>query len=762
MARKSLKNSKHLAELIEAVTLPTLTLLAQVDRFAFLEGMLTETPEVVAKLLLTENLSSRAEHEILLADVEASRLLQLARFRTEELLEHAYSLLEIEAHADLPTFPRTADAMTRLCWLRVKAARIFDQIETFYLTHHFFGHKKFLGFTLQGGEGRAFVWTDEIAQKLHQGVADILALDDEAKANCDIVHFEMEEGDAADKRQLHYVVVYHPGKMRTLRHLKDKQRDLLLYTPALEATLVYDPAKNEVHVLSDQKTTAKRLADQFALVGFDKPLSKQPLNAIVYDLTPFKQGVDLKAAKARGALILDGWISSLKVSLGHTRHQVTLALANNDNIWTIAHQHFGEHNPLTLCRSIHEVNLAFAVRFDGETTTRALDITVGERGSCNLLTLTNPRLRQCGEDILTSLGLMKRIEPAKVGADLALFRAEMTLLELAVDEVDGYLLASLHLPVADLLAKGLLKKKTPGDVITLPVKDTEGQSGFRCLHVESNSTATWACDAVSGERFELSEGDLCRYAIDKAYLRERLGDLLTPQLESPPLEADKEAPFLLGYYRLGNQCLPVIVVSRLWDAKHADKMDTTLRHWNLGLSIVISTTPHCPRRFLGTGIVVPVDALVVEEQERFRLELSRAEGEVRRRQALAVTTDIPTLIKEDSRNALLIGPWPDPWSLTKKEWIDVVEILVSAWTSNKKKCTKPQLEAASHTGIRSMREFFKDAPEWTTYIRGADGNNKPRLWELNIGQSEHASRKAAAQNASDTPVDTRLEEEEML
>mgnify|MGYP000878573847 CR=1 FL=1 len=27
--------------------------------------------------------------------------------------------------------------MTRLIWLRVKAPRIFDQIETIYLTHHF-------------------------------------------------------------------------------------------------------------------------------------------------------------------------------------------------------------------------------------------------------------------------------------------------------------------------------------------------------------------------------------------------------------------------------------------------------------------------------------------------------------------------------------------------------------------------------------------------------------------------------------------------
>lgn len=93
-----------------------------------------------------------------------------------------------------------------------------------------------------------------------------------------------------------------------------------------------------------------------------------------------------------------------------------------------------------------EVALSFVIRFDGEEDARALDITVDQRGSCNLHALPDPRLRRCGEDILTSLGVMKRVQPAKVGADLALFRAEMKLLDLAVDEVDGHLLTALDLP----------------------------------------------------------------------------------------------------------------------------------------------------------------------------------------------------------------------------------------------------------------------------------------------------------------------------
>lgn len=742
--KKSLKNSKHLVELIGAAMLPAIDQLSKVDKFAFLGVLDTSKPDDVARSSLIDALSSVKPEALAIADEEAVRLLQLARFRTEEMLDHAYSVIEFDDHPEIATFDRTSDAMTRLIWVRAKAPTIFDRIETIYLTHHFHGHKKFLGFSVRDGDGRDFVWTEDVAQKLHDGVGEILELDAEAKASCEIIHFEMEDGDEAGKRRLHYLVVYHPGKMRTLRQMKDRRRDLLLYIPALEATLVYDPAENKVHVLSDRQSTAKRLADRFSLIGFDKPLSKQPVDAISYELTMFKNPVDLKAARATGAVVVDGWVSSLSTSLGHTRHSVTLGLAGNDDIWRVARDHFGEHNPITACRSIQEVELSFVVRFDGETDTRALDITLGQRGSSNLLTIHDPRLRRCGEDILTSLGVMKRVEPAKIGADVTLFRAEMKLLDLASDEVDGHLLATLQLPTADLVAKGLLKKKTPGDYISVPAEDDDGQSGFRRLKVQSNSTSTWAQDELTGERFDLTEGDLCRYAVDKSYLRERLDLLLKDQLVDKPLSPDEHEPFVLGNYRMGDQRLPVALVSRLWEPKHADKMDTALRQSNLGLTIVLTTTAESHRRFLGQGIVVPMDALVVEHDGEVRLDLSRVEGEVRRRQHAAAATDTPCLIKEDAHNALLVGPWPDPWTLTQKKWIDVVEVLVEAWTSQRKKCPKLQLENAANMTIRSMNEFFRGAPEWKNYIRGADGNKKRRLWELNIGMPDCQAAEADA------------------
>ena len=117
------------------------------------------------------------------------------------MLEHAYRKLEFEQHAEIATFDKSADAMTRLIWLHVKASRVFDQIETIYLTHHFHGHKKFLGYTVRDGDGRDFQWTPEVEKKLHEGVGEILELDAEAKQTCALFPSALAESEKKKKRR---------------------------------------------------------------------------------------------------------------------------------------------------------------------------------------------------------------------------------------------------------------------------------------------------------------------------------------------------------------------------------------------------------------------------------------------------------------------------------------------------------------------------------------------------------------------------------
>ena len=114
MAKNSHKNSKHLADLIESATVTAIRLLAQVDKFAMLGGIDASLPEDQARVALREHVLTVKREDITIADQEAVRLLQLVRFRTEEMLEHAYKELEFEQHAEIATYDRSTDTMTRL------------------------------------------------------------------------------------------------------------------------------------------------------------------------------------------------------------------------------------------------------------------------------------------------------------------------------------------------------------------------------------------------------------------------------------------------------------------------------------------------------------------------------------------------------------------------------------------------------------------------------------------------------------------------
>lgn len=745
MARKrSIKNGKQLVELLDHTPLPALAMLREIEPFDFLEALDVSKPEAFDRRSIIDLLTTVSPAAIVIANEEAARLTGFSGLRAQKLLERAYDTLTFEDHPELASFNPEADVTSRLIWVRRHAPKLFDQLERVYLTYHFHGHKKFAGFNVAEGEQQALEWTEELEDQLHAAVMEVLALDEKARDECELIHFEMEEGDGEGKRTLHYLVVYHPGKMRTLRQMVNSRRDLMTYIPALEATLVYDPHRDRVHVLSDRRPVARALADEFVTRALGKGLSEEPVDAAIYDLSVFKNPIDLeRQAKASGARVEKAWVSELTVTLGHSRHRITLQLGHEDDVWSVSNQHLGQSDPIERARSVLEAKLSFVVRFDGEKQSVPLDITIGSDGSCTLFTLREPRLRRCAEDILTSLGVMKRVVPAPVGADKALFLAELQLLDLMADEVDGHLLAALNLPPAsELVDAGLLTQKAFGDSITVCEEDEEGRPVYRRLTVVQDSSRTYAVDEESGERFDdLTEDDLRRYQINKRYLHQRLLGLLADQLAGELLDDDDAEPFFLGDYGSGDQPLPIHVATALWHQKHADKMDIEVRNHNMGVGVTLTTSSVGHPHYLGPSIVVPITTLIDDSATDVRLDLTRLGGAVRKWRSRAAVSELPKLLKENGASAVLVGPWKNPWILTSAETVAAVDVLVQAWLSGKRKCTKDQV-LAGYGGARTVIERFRKDPQWTIYIRGADGNAKPRLWELNIGKAEYASGKA--------------------
>ncbi len=231
--KDSLKNCKPLVELIDASSPDSLVTLSVVDCFGFLSTIDLQAAANEARSAIKQQLQHLRPDVIALANQEAVRMLQLLGFRTERILKHAEETLAHRRDVDTSDYDARADAMARLAWLRAKVPRLFDEIETIFLTHHFHGHRKLHGFAVADGDGREFHWSDEIGDRLHEAVAEILDLDDQARQACELIHFEMAETESNDRR-FHYVVVYHPGKMKVLRQMKERHRDLLTFIPALK------------------------------------------------------------------------------------------------------------------------------------------------------------------------------------------------------------------------------------------------------------------------------------------------------------------------------------------------------------------------------------------------------------------------------------------------------------------------------------------------------------------------------------------------
>ena len=733
MVHRPAKNIKHLLELIESATRVSLLQLTQLDAFACLGGMDPDISEEQARDVLRQRLSTCSQECIEIAEQEALRLFQLLDFRVEHLFQYAYSQLSALPEKQRTGFDRHADGMTQWIWLRVQTPTLFDRIETIALTQHFHGHKRFRGFIVHRGDHGPLNWTQDIEAQLRLSIGEIMQLDAQQRDACQIEYFQWDESGAEQSRFLHYLVVYHPGKMKLLRQMQHRRRNILRFIPALEATLVYDPANNTVHVLCARASTAKRLAEQFMRTCLSKQCAQQPMHTLSYRLERFLTPIDWMQVKLAGAVIVDAWLAALTVSLGHTCHRLTIQMRSKEDLWQVCAETLGELSPLNGSLAVYEAQLAVSLRLDGEQRARALTLRLDAGGASNLHALADPRLRQCGEDLLTSLGILQRIALPPAGASRALLEAELKLLDMGRAQVDGFVIEKLGFCAETLVQQGLLTRKVPGQTITLPIDEPDGDWGFRQLPVQRTSKHTWAIDEITGERFDLMNGDLCRYAVNLSSLEERLEQLLNQQLINPPLLSEQAPYRLLGDYCLGDQRLPVVLVWRLWDSRHADRLDQRLRQAQCGLTIVLSTGKCPPRRFLGQGIVIPLHALMREGDGQIDLDLKRIEGEIGRHQRAALATLTPHVLRTDGRSALLVGPWSAPWILTKKDWIDVVEVLVKGWQCGQSRWTRPQLEARSGVAFRRLDELFRGAPEWKTYIRSADGNQRTRLWELNIG-----------------------------
>ena len=730
------KNCKNFTDLINVASTTAIFSLPHIDAFCFLKKIPQNLTWQDCYARIINELSELTDLEKVTVDREAMRLVQLKDFRTDDIDAFIKKKLEEECSYVIGDFNSNLDFISQLIWLRINAYSIFIKIETIYLTDFFRGKKKFHSYNIRiNRKCKKIHWGKENEGAFTKTVSRILHPKDELKKSTEITYFDMQNTCAESISSTHYIVVQHPGKMRTLRYFKDSKVDLMQFIPALEATLVYETKDNIVHVLLNNTKSSRAIAEEFVRIFLDQECSFKPVEPVLYVLNRLKEPIDWSEVSISNAHIIDPWVSSVTFALGETSHKVTIKLDRKEDIWSVCSKQYGERHPLACSSFVHKAELSLTLSLRGRQNAQSLSIQIEHTGKSNLPSFRDPHVRTSCQEILTAVGLTKEMCISNKILSKNQLYAEIALLEFNGPVVERYYLRQKEIPVDILVSQGILKIKPPGNTITVRVEEPSGEFSLRKLDVFSANSSYWAEDPLSGERINLSKNDLCQYTVNIDYLRERLTLLLEKDLKNIPL-VNNDFFLHIGDYIFEGKSIPVILGSRLWDPKVICKIESGLRYFNYEFSIVLSTSHDKTSFYINRGIVVPIINLIKIEGEKAAINFSALNSDIRRYYHLPSVTTKPELQCNGSRCALLIGPWPRPWSLNKKEWIDVVGVLVNAWNSGQRALTKDQIASRSCVDFRTMNELFRGSKDWQSYIRAADQNIKHRLWELNVGRSD--------------------------
>lgn len=677
------------------------------------------------------------------ADREASRLLNVHSIANDDLINHAR--VQLAGLADVPgAFPENVECMRQIVWLYVHVQPMFDQLESIYLARYLYKRSHADDFRLHH-PGASFTWDEAKNAAMREAVIRILKIDPALQDSCLVSYFAMSEFADVDLVTFdvtHYVVVQHPGRMRALRQIKDNHPDLLVFTPALDATVLYhpdrtSPDKATISILLDSGNAKIRreLADAFDFIAFGERTGRAPLDLAYYDLDCLRATTEgrteLRDVPCEGAQILHAWISRLTLSLGQRRVRMTLEADSDTDIWRVAEEE-GLGPVLLRSGTIYSATMCLWVKLRGDSSARALVLQVVHRGAMSMSESHDIRLRRVAFNFLHNIGIYRQIDGRDAGSSPSLFAADLALLDIEGTVADGYLLRRLNLDARELLDSGRLTSMRFADKLVTPIEDHGIIVGYQHLDIAAaQGEEPRAVEPTSGLMIPIEIGDLQAYRIERAWILDQLMARLRAGLQDVPIVQETSEPYLLGYY--GADALPVYLATRLWHPKRDDHVDVELRRREHRIGILLTTASVPQRRMLGRCLVVPIHKLLSGRGSHVNVDLRRLEETIRhwlRPERLAAK---PRLI-DDARGAILVGPWPEPWDLTNRKLIAIVRTLVDAYLAGHPVVTNVQLIEVIEDR-HSIRTLFERAREsrWQTYIRPADNNKHARCWELNIG-----------------------------
>ena len=727
MGKKTLTNSHCLIELTERATTATLRRFsAMAECHALKPGFdWTQDDDKLGPALLEHVKHLKKDHREP-AEREALRVLRLSSSRGATILcAVALQLNDNDLAAVFSS--QEGGELGRSVWMRTysdETLRLFDVAESILNTGDLRGDKRLYdAFDVPGDEPPPFIWNDSVKKDLEAQMNKVLHLDEP----CQVVYVPLvEDHKNGGIHDVHYLVVRFAGKQVGAMHVVAGNRKTLYYFPARDATLAYSPHRRMVEVNAYTVSTRFPLVNVLSKYGFKAPLSNRPLNQSRYDLSPFCKPLADVRPKIDGAKVEKLYLIEARALLGHSTDAISLHMESGDELHDVMAERWKNH-PFRQPGSIVGVTLVADLVLDGQTDETVLSIVLAEPGRCSLQSERDPRLRQCGTQLLEALGVLKPLHPGSGMGDPKLISQVSKLLEQAASPMDGFALAQLGIDIDRFEDEGILTEG--GRIKEKVVESASGERYTVTLERSADETQVLYRDPLTGLDVTLLAKHARRWNVNLSWLREEIVTALGTALQmvrGPNLD---EEPIFLGEMEVDGHPVALYFAARMSNDRQFAKIDSTLRLQPRSLPGIVLTTATAPFPFAGTNVVIPIDSVLANAGEATVIDLKHLKAAYRHGQLAATGGSLVSLkVSADGYSAVLSIPGRAPWRVTNKAKVTVLQRLVDAYSSGTSHVNTKILMA--DTGCLSPSNLFttKNSP-WRDYLVKVQGAH---AWQLKL------------------------------
>ena len=658
---------------------------------------------------LRELLRSLSRDRVQQIESEARRITAIADDMPAALL------MRMAGNASTDALARQRDALARSLWCRLYEGKLFGRVERALQVEHFRDRKKlFTAFDLMQPMGLPEGGID--AEQLASEISGRLRHDE----GCDVDVVELPVVD--ESRRAIMLVITSAGDFSSQKTVEGRTLKKLYYRPPNEVILVYSPTEGRIEACAPDPEIRRLASNIFAEVILGVDVTGRPVTRKVYDLSRFRDSLDLPVPYEEREVVLQARLTEIKVTLGSWKKLLTLKVTPEDDIDSFAREAFGSLGKIRNAGYI--AGLEFNIRYLSRASDRErrLSFRIIGRNSCSLQSETDPEKRELGFRLLQHWKILAPYRDLSSAEFQDALQLLLLLYDHPDDEVPGSFLAD-HGPGPEALERsGHVSRIGVSDVVLLD-EEIFGEHIARPTRSQGGASVLEAAEDLGGR--EVPTEDLARFRIERALIREKLEEWLgnIPRRGKTRVLGAQLAH--LGEMDLGGGWTPAFLARALEGENAFNRVERLIRQESPSTGGIVFVGMPSPFEFIGAHVVVPLkDAMGSDSRDRVNLDAVRVRHAAARAGAAAGAA--VHFRKSGPHAAVLRVPRLPAWQIVGAARVTVIERLYGAYLDG----SGPMHGRDLLTGFESEHPRSIFSREWkdveNVYIRSPART----LWEL--------------------------------